>query len=66
MDNSLESQIISTAQHLNAFITTYVLVENPSVDAYYSGLDNRLEKLARIMASERNKKNDRNRKTDCK
>ena len=66
MDNSLESEIISTAHHLIALITTYVFVENPTVEPFYSDLGNRLEKLARIMASERNKKNDRNRKTDCK
>ena len=65
MDNSLESEIISTAHHLIALITTYVFVENPPVEPYYSDLGNRLEKLARIMASERNRKNDRKREIDC-
>lgn len=64
MDNSIESQIISTIRHLNALITTYVLVEDPVVLAYYSDLCNKLEKLANMI--ERNKKNDRKRETDCK
>lgn len=63
MDNSLESQIISTIHHLNALITTYVLVEDPVVSVYYSDLCNKLEKLATMI--ERNKQNDRNRKTNC-
>ena len=63
MDNSIESQIISTIRHLNALITTYVLVEDPVVLAYYSDLCNKLEKLATMI--ERNK-NDRKRETDCK
>lgn len=64
MDNSLESEIISTIRHLNALITTYVLVEDSVVLAYYSDLCNKLEKLANMI--ERNKKNDRKRETDCK
>ena len=64
MDNSLESQIISTIHHLNALITTYVLVEDPVVSIYYSDLCNKLEKLATMI--ERNKQNDRKRETDCK
>lgn len=64
MDNSLESQIISTIHHLNALITTYVLVEDPVVSVYYSDLCNKLEKLATMI--ERNKTNDRKRETDCK
>ena len=64
MDNSLESQIISTIHHLNALITTYVLVEDPVVSIYYSDLCNKLEKLANMI--ERNKQNDRKRETDCK
>ena len=66
MDNSLESQIISTIHHLNALITTYVLVEDPVVSIYYSDLCNTLEKLPRIIEWERNKQNDRERETDCK
>ena len=65
MDNSLESQIISTAHYLNALITMYVFVENPTVEPFYSDLGNRLEKLPRIIEWERNKQNDRERETDC-
>lgn len=63
MDNSLESEIIETAHHLNALITMYVLVTNPPVDAYYSDLYGRLERFASII--ERSKQNTRKREIDC-
>lgn len=66
MDNSLESQIISTVHHLNALITMYVFVNQTPLNPYYSDLCNKLEKLPNIIESERNKQNDRERETDCK
>ena len=67
MDNSIESQIISTVHHLKSLITMYVLLEfSTPLEPYYSDLCNKLEKLARIIESERNKQNDRKRETDCK
>ena len=63
MDNSLESEIISTVQHLNSLITMYVLITNPPVDAYYSDLCGRLERFASII--ERSKQNTRKREIDC-
>ena len=51
MDNSIESEIISTVQHLNSLITMYVLITNPPVDAYYSDLCGRLERFASIIES---------------
>lgn len=49
MDNSLESQIISTAHHLNALITMYVFVNQTPLNPYYSDLCNSLEKLPNII-----------------
>lgn len=66
MDNSLESQIISTAHHLNALITMYVFVNQTPLNPYYSDLCNSLEKLPNIIEWERSKQNDRERETDCK
>lgn len=66
MDNSLESQIISTAHHLNALITMHVFVNQTPLNPYYSDLCNTLEKLPNIIEWERNKQNDRERETDCK
>ena len=63
MDNSLESEIIETAHHLNALITMYALVTNPQVEAYYSDLCGRLERFASII--ERSKQNTRKREIDC-
>ena len=63
MDNSLESEIISTVQHLNSLITMYVLATNPPVDAYYSDLCGRLERFASII--ERSKQKTRKREIDC-
>ena len=65
MDNSLESEIISTAHHLKSLITMYVLVNQTPLNPYYSDLCNTLEKLPRIIEWERNKQNDRERETDC-
>ena len=65
MDNSLESQIISTAHHLNALITMYVFVNQTPLNPYYSDLCNSLEKLPNIIEWERNKQNVRERETDC-
>ena len=66
MDNSIESQIISTAHHLSALITMYVFVNQAPLNPYYSDLCNSLEKLPNIIEWERNKQNDRKRETDCK
>ena len=63
MDNSLESEIIETAHHLNALITMYALATNPPVEAYYSDLCGRLERFASII--ERSKQNTRKREIDC-
>ena len=63
MDTSLESEIISTAHHLDSLITMYMLATNPPVDAYYSDLCGRLERFASII--ERSKQNTRKREIDC-
>ena len=63
MDTSLESEIIETAQHLNALITMYALATNPPVESYYSDLCGRLERFASII--ERSKQNTRKREIDC-